>query len=522
MITPTRLPACRAISLLLLLQIAHLASSFPSQGHLHAINVPAHSGSYAHRSAAATVCSTLAQTFPDKVNTPTVDAYTLFLKSYYSAICALPPTCIFHPTSAQDVSAAVKLIGEQDAPFAVRSGGHSTNIGAASTTGVLISMDRMNTVTNVKDGKADIGPGARWGQVYFELEPYGVTVIGGRMAPVGVGGLLLGGGISYLSAQYGFAIDNVRSYELVLPNATITTVTETSNPDLWFALRGGGDKFGIVTKFTLKTRPQTLVEFGLIYYDESQIEKYFAAVADFTNNNKDPKAAIIPNMILNQGNLVGLLFLLYDAPKAPENFWTAFTSIPAVQSTFNTMPYFAAADPFGNQTEPLSGARQVFRTATLDNVTPTLTSTLYNISATTFKKYAQIPGFLLAHIAIEPIERSFLDIHASKGPAALTTPNDGPQLVIETTYTWATPELDAYFQEAIKKDVDALVAAAHKLNGKKDNGSGSPWLYANYAQLDQPLDEIYAGKGTLQRLRGVQRSVDREGLFRKNTGGFQL
>ncbi|KAJ3284087.1 hypothetical protein HK104_010106 [Borealophlyctis nickersoniae] len=518
MITQTRLPTLAA----LLLQITHLVASSPSQGHFNSSqgrfnssNVPGHSG------AAATVCSTLAQSFPDKVDTPTVDAYTVSLKSYYSSICAIPPTCIFHPTSAEDVSAAVKLIDKHNAPFAVRSGGHGTNVGASSTTGVLISMDRMNTVTNVKDGKADVGPGGRWGQVYAELDQYGVSVIGGRMAPVGVGGLLLGGGISYLSAQYGFAIDNVHSYELVLPNATITTVTEASNPDLWFALRGGGDKFGIVTKFTLKTRPQTLVDFGFIFYPESQIEKYFAAVADFTNNNKDPKAAIIPNMIVSQGNLIGLLFLLYDAPKAPENFWTAFTSLPAIQSTFNTMPFYATVSPLGNSTDAYHGTRQFFRTATFDNVTPALTSTLYNISATAFKKYAQIPGFLSANIAIEPIERSFLAAHASKGPAALTTPNSGPQLVVEVDYMWATPELDKYFIEAIKKDVADMVAAGHKLTGKKES-KGSPWLYSNYAMLDQSLDEIYAGKGTLQRLRSVQRRVDRKGLFRKNTGGFQL
>ncbi|KAJ3287794.1 hypothetical protein HK104_008463, partial [Borealophlyctis nickersoniae] len=451
--------------------------------------MPAHSDP----SAAATVCSTLAQTFPSKVSTPTtIIPYTLSLKTYYSSTCAIPPTCIFHPTTAQDVSAAVHLIDAHDAPFAVRSGGHSTNIGASGTTGILVSMDRMNGVTNVKDGKADIGPG-----------------------------LLLGGGISYLSAQYGFAIDNVHSYELVLPNATITTVTETSNPDLWFALRGGGDKFGIVTKFTLKTRPQTLVNFGLIFYDESQIEKYFAAVADFTTNNKDPKAAIIPNMVVVEGNLVGILFLFYDAPKAPENAWTAFTSIPAVESTFNTMPFFATADPLGKETDANYGSRQIFRTATFDHISPRLTSTLYNISATAFKKYAHIPGFLSASITLEPIERSFLSIHASTARAALTTPHTGPQLVVVVDYMWAVPELDEFFYEAIRRDVGALVDAAGKLDGKETGKGGSPWLYPNYAGLDQPLDEIYAGEGTLERLRRVQRSVDGKGLFRRNTGGFE-
>ncbi|KAJ7030198.1 hypothetical protein C8F04DRAFT_1186995 [Mycena alexandri] len=89
--------------------------------------------------------------------------------------------------------------------------------------------------------------------VYAALETYGVVVAGGRVGGVGVAGYTLGGGYSWLTNEVGLTIDTVTAYELVKPNGKIVTVTAASDPDLFFALKGGGNNFGIVTEFTLKT-----------------------------------------------------------------------------------------------------------------------------------------------------------------------------------------------------------------------------------------------------------------------------
>ena len=92
-------------------------------------------------------------------------------------------------------------------------------------------------------------------QVYDELEKHHRTVGGGRVANVGVGGYLLGGGISILQGRHGFAFDNVVSYVVALANGTIVVATSNEHPELFRALKGGGNNFGIVTRFTMKTYP---------------------------------------------------------------------------------------------------------------------------------------------------------------------------------------------------------------------------------------------------------------------------
>jgi FAD/FMN-containing dehydrogenase len=135
----------------------------------------------------------------------------------------------------------------------VKGGGHATNPGFSSTTGVQISMSRFNEIkVNSASGTVEVGAGLTWDQVYEVLEPTGVNVVGGRVYGIGVAGLTLGGGeclpssessissiflgYSWLSSQYGLTIDNVAGYELVLPNGTVTIVTSDDN-DLWFGLK---------------------------------------------------------------------------------------------------------------------------------------------------------------------------------------------------------------------------------------------------------------------------------------------
>lgn len=126
------------------------------------------------------------------------------------------PSCITRPSNTSEVQKLVKVLTANHVPFAIRSGGHSVNpFDANIDTGVLIALDRLDqTAYDVGQGVAPIGPGARWGAVYAELDRYNVTVVGGRVLDVGVGGLMLGSGLSYLYDLYGIACDNVVSYEV--------------------------------------------------------------------------------------------------------------------------------------------------------------------------------------------------------------------------------------------------------------------------------------------------------------------
>lgn len=116
------------------------------------------------------------------------------------------PKCMFFPSDADEVSFSVQQLNKYiDAPFALKSGGHNANLGFSSTSGgVLLSFRPNLQSTTISDGQqtANVGPGARWGEVYTALNPYGKAVVGGRLGHIGVGGFILGGGLSYLSSQY--------------------------------------------------------------------------------------------------------------------------------------------------------------------------------------------------------------------------------------------------------------------------------------------------------------------------------
>jgi FAD/FMN-containing dehydrogenase len=134
----------------------------------------------------------------------------------------------------------------------VKGGGHTTNPGFSSTSGVQIALFRFNeTKVNIASGTVEVGAGLTWDQVYAVLDPTGVNVVGGRVPGIGVSGFTLGGGesiwlsetwilyalgYSYHSNQYGLALDNVAGFELVLPNGTVINVT-SKDDDLWFGLR---------------------------------------------------------------------------------------------------------------------------------------------------------------------------------------------------------------------------------------------------------------------------------------------
>ncbi|KAG9199907.1 hypothetical protein G6514_007807 [Epicoccum nigrum] len=156
-------------------------------------------------------------------------------------------------------------------PFAVNSGGHSSVPGGSNVDGgITISFEKLNRIVLADDKKtASFQPGNTWFDVYSALEKHNTTIIGGRVASVGVGELTLGGGISYLSSQYGLACDNVLSYEVVTASGIVLNVSQISYPDLYWALRGGGNNFGIVTQFDVQAMPQGLMWGGLRIYLES-------------------------------------------------------------------------------------------------------------------------------------------------------------------------------------------------------------------------------------------------------------
>ena len=141
------------------------------------------------------------------------------ITDFWSPTDYLSPACVFVPKSAADVSSAILILTGLQTTFAVRGGGHMPIPGYANTVGgVLIGLTDLNELQlSTNQSYVSVGPGRRWQDVYSYLEPFGLVVLGGRVGIVGVPGLLLGGGISFYSNQYGFASDNIIAYEVRPP-----------------------------------------------------------------------------------------------------------------------------------------------------------------------------------------------------------------------------------------------------------------------------------------------------------------
>ena len=148
------------------------------------------------------------------------------LRGCRSDSCWLNASCILSPSTANEVADALRIVTFTGSKFATRSGGHNPNpgFGGVDNTGVLIDMVNINTLQISPDRKTiGIGPGNRWADVYNGLNGSGVFATGGRVPPVGVGGLMLGGGMPFFASLYGLASDAVQDYEVGIDERWIRT-----------------------------------------------------------------------------------------------------------------------------------------------------------------------------------------------------------------------------------------------------------------------------------------------------------
>ena len=172
------------------------------------------------------------------------------------------PALIAEATSAADVRAALTWARTHDVPFAVQATGHGTRV--ASTGGLLVKTARMSTVLVDPDRRvAKVGADARWGDVIAAAAPFGLVPLSGTSAGVGVAGYTFGGGFSLLSRKYGFAADSLLRADVVTAAGELVTATRERNPDLFWALRGGGGNFGVATALEVRLYPVESVYAGV-------------------------------------------------------------------------------------------------------------------------------------------------------------------------------------------------------------------------------------------------------------------
>lgn len=205
--------------------------------------------------------------------------------------------------------------------------------------GVTIDLSGLSSVEVLSDTDARIvsaGVGTTWGSVYDYLDDLHLSVNGARSAGVGLGGLTLGGGISYFGPRYGWTCDTVANFEVVLANGTIVNANDEENPDLLWALRGGANNLGIVTRIDLQTFEQGDLWGGQVITDYSTADDQIAALAAFNEPaDYDEYASLITTFAYapELGLQVVVNNIEYSQPVANPPVFNTLTSMPALSST---------------------------------------------------------------------------------------------------------------------------------------------------------------------------------------------
>jgi FAD/FMN-containing dehydrogenase len=200
----------------------------------------------------------------------------------YNAMIDRHPRVVVRAANAGDVMAAVDLARENDIDLAVRGGGHSVPGFGTCDDGVVIDLSGMRGVrVDPANRRARAEGGATWGDLNAATYPFGLATTGGIISTTGVGGLTLGGGIGYLARGAGLSCDNLVSADVVTADGRFLTASERENEDLFWALRGGGGNFGVVTSFEYALHPVKDIYGGAMFFELDRVASLLRFYRDF-------------------------------------------------------------------------------------------------------------------------------------------------------------------------------------------------------------------------------------------------
>ncbi|KAH7320084.1 hypothetical protein B0I35DRAFT_451019 [Stachybotrys elegans] len=477
---------------------------------------------------AASACRDISLAIPGRVEMPISIRYLAEVNSYWSlALREIKPACVVFPNSAEDVATAVTILSTYPSVnFTVKSGGHDPNSGHASVNrGVLISMAELTGATyDSETGLAKVLPGGEWNDVISDLSEYGVTVAGGRLGIVGVGGLLLQGGISFLSAQYGLAADSVVGWNTVLPNGTIAYINATTRPDLAVAMRGSGSQFGIVTEFTIQAHPIGQVWGGARIYGADQFDALYQALHNFVPGNADdPKAAIIFARSEGSGAITPLIFYFYDGAEVPADSPLAeFLAIKPLVDLTSTQSYPALLRANGELGSATS-SRMSFRTYTIPYVKghPEMYTEIADMwsNITAPHLSTSLPGLSQCSIDFQPLPAIIGAESQRRGGNAMGISGDDiDRLILELQCGWAGQQDDEVIYSMSRAMTDWLEARVPVWLANESQSNPYLPLLMNDAMGDQNVTGRYRDYAIFKAL---QSEMDPDGVFRNRVGGYK-
>ncbi len=209
-------------------------------------------------------------------------------RKVYKGMIDKSPDMFIKCVDVADVISSVNFGRENNLLVSVRGGGHNAGGLGICDNGIVIDLSGLKFVrVNTEDNTVLLGGGNVWGEVDHATHPFGLAVPAGILSTTGVGGLTLGGGVGYLSRKYGLTIDNLLEADMVLADGSVVTVNANQHEDLFWAIRGGGGNFGIVTAFKFQAHPVKTVYAGPTLWPIDKTEEIMEWYHNFIHKAPD-------------------------------------------------------------------------------------------------------------------------------------------------------------------------------------------------------------------------------------------
>ena len=203
-------------------------------------------------------------------------------RKIYNAFIDKHPAYVAKVTDADDIARVLEFAQKHELPLAVRGGGHNGAGLGSCDDGVVIDLSLFRNIqVDPEERTVTVGGGCTWGEVDRATNAYGLATPSGIISTTGVGGLTLGGGLGHLTRKCGLTIDNLLGADMVLADGSKVRASADENPDLFWAIRGGGGNFGVVTSFTFRLHEISTVVAGPTFWDVGQTEEVLAVYRDF-------------------------------------------------------------------------------------------------------------------------------------------------------------------------------------------------------------------------------------------------
>ncbi|KAK6062797.1 Bifunctional solanapyrone synthase 4 [Seiridium cupressi] len=425
----------------------------------------------------------------------------------WSQTCWAQPACIIEPQDAEAVSTTIGIISFYQVKFAVRSGGHSPNPSWSSVgqDGILVSLDQLKDITLSGDGTyASVGPGAHWGDVYISLDPHEAVVVGGRDPSPGVGGLILGG-ITPLHHNLLWCI-------IVLSDGSIVDASVDSNPDLFWALKGGGPNFGIVTRYDLYTVPVYTIWAEILVFSTDHALELISAYDLWQNEGaSDVKSSVAFSISLD----AVILGLIYSEPSndPPTAFDVFYDFVPQQVALAPTNTTFANLNQIIGALYPAKSQRHDYRgfsTLIDTNLTQRVYTSWHEKAVAVHNATGANQTFVFQHVGVELIEEG-----NKRGGNPLNLP-------LEDMQWWtATADWEDEADDELVRSVSIETTALWERLAT-ERGVNIAFLFMNDASRDQDPLSTY-GSASVARLREISQTYDPTQLFQTlQNGGFLL